>query len=174
MNSANKLNAYRVAAVNTSSAENLVVMLYDGAIRFLGIAIKAFDREDPLDFNFTVHENITRTQAIIRELNRSLDPEKAGELGDHLVNLYDYFDTRLQEANMQKNKEIIEEVRTRLTELRDAWNESLNQLNEAPALAATSAPAPVPTAAPAPVAQPLPVAAPAPSSGEYTGLSLMG
>jgi hypothetical protein len=69
---------------------------------------------------------------------------------------------------MQKNKEIIEEIRTRLTELRDAWNESLNQLNEAPA------PAPVPTAAPAPVAQPLPVAAPAPSSGEYTGLSLMG
>ena len=174
MSSANKLNAYRVAAVNTSSAENLVVMLYDGAIRFLGIAIKAFDREDPLDFNFTVHENITRTQAIIRELNRSLDAEKAGELGDHLVNLYDYFDTRLQEANMQKNKEIIEEIRTRLTELRDAWNESLNQLNEAPALAATPAPAPVPTAAPAPVAQPLPVAAPTPSSGEYTGLSLMG
>jgi flagellar secretion chaperone FliS len=174
MSSANKLNAYRVAAVNTSSAENLVVMLYDGAIRFLGIAIKAFDREDPLDFNFTVHENITRTQSIIRELNRSLDPEKAGELGDHLVNLYDYFDTRLQEANMQKNKEIIEEIRTRLTELRDAWNESLNQLNEAPALAAAPAPAPVPTAAPAPVAQPLPVAAPAPSSGEYTGLSLMG
>ena len=65
MNSANKLNAYRVAAVNTSSAENLVVMLYDGAIRFLGIAIKAFDREDPLDFNFTVHENITRRRAII-------------------------------------------------------------------------------------------------------------
>jgi len=172
MNSANKLNAYRVAAVNTSSSENLVVMLYDGAIRFLGIAIKAFDREDPLDFNFTVHENITRTQAIIRELNRSLDPEKAGELGDHLVSLYDYFDSRLQEANVQKNKEIIEEIRTRLTELRDAWNESINQLNEAPALAATLAPAPVPTTAP--VAQPLPVAAPAPSSGEYTGLSLMG
>ncbi|MDC0050216.1 flagellar export chaperone FliS [Verrucomicrobia bacterium] len=174
MNSASKLNAYRVAAVNTSSAENLVVMLYDGAIRFLGIAIKAFDREDPLDFNFTVHENITRTQAIIRELNRSLDPEKAGELGDHLVSLYDYFDSRLQEANVQKNKKIIEEIRTRLTELRDAWNESLNQLNEAPDLAATPAPAPVPTAAPAPVAQPLPVAAPASSPGEYTGLSLMG
>ncbi|MDE2713214.1 MAG: flagellar protein FliS, partial [Verrucomicrobiota bacterium] len=90
------------------------------------------------------------------------------------VSLYDYFDSRLQEANVQKNKEIIEEIRTRLTELRDAWNESLNQLNEAPALAATPAPAPVPTAAPAPVAQPLPVAAPAPSSGEYSGLSLMG
>ena len=76
-------------------------------------------------------------QAIIRELNRSLDPEKAGELGEHLVNLYDYFDTRLQEANVQKNKEIIEEIRTRLTELRDAWNESINQLNEAPAPSAS-------------------------------------
>jgi flagellar protein FliS len=162
MNSANKLNAYRVSAVNTSSAENLVVMLYDGAIRFLGIAIKAFEKEDPLDFNFTVHENITRTQAIIRELNRSLDAEKAGELGDHLVSLYDYFDSRLQEANVQKNKEIIEEIRTRLTELRDAWNESLNQLSEA--------------TAPVPVARPIPVTAPAPppSSGEYSGLSLMG
>jgi flagellar protein FliS len=125
-----------------------------------------------LDFNFTVHENITRTQAIIRELNRSLDPEKAGELGDHLVSLYDYFDNRLQEANVKKNKEIIVEIRTRLTELRDAWNESLNQLSEAPA------PAPTPAAAPAPVpvAQPIPVAAsaPPPSSSEYTGLSLMG
>ena len=80
------------------------------------------------------------------------------------MSLYDYFDTRLQEANVQKNKEIIEEIRTRLTELRDAWNESLNQLNEVSA----------PPAEPAPVAQPLPVAAPTPSSGEYTGLSLMG
>ncbi|MGY8649424.1 MAG: hypothetical protein ACKVKM_01300, partial [Verrucomicrobiia bacterium] len=75
---------------------------------------------------------------------------------------------RLQEANVQKNKEIIEEIRTRLTELRDAWNESLNQLSEAPA--------PAPAAAPVPVARPIPVTAPAPppSSGEYSGLSLMG
>jgi hypothetical protein len=88
--------------------------------------------------------------------------------------LYDYFDNRLQEANLKKNKEIIVEIRTRLTELRDAWNESLNQLSEAPA----PAPAPTPAAAPAPVpvAQPIPVAAsaPPPSSSEYTGLSLMG
>ncbi len=183
MNSANKLNAYRVASVNTSSAENLVVMLYDGAIRFLGVALKAFEREDPLDFNLTVHENITRTQAIIRELSRSLDADKAGELGDHLISLYDYFDSRLQEANVQKNREIIEEIQSRLTELRDAWNESLNQVTSPPAAApvATTAPAapvvaaPAPQAAaptPAPTPAPAPAAAPAP--GEYTGLSLMG
>jgi hypothetical protein len=75
---------------------------------------------------------------------------------------------------VQKNKEIIEEIRTRLTELRDAWNESLNQISEAPAPAAAPAPAPLPVAQP--VTQPVlaPVAAPPPSSGEYTGLSLMG
>ena len=63
MNSANKLNAYRVNAVSTASAENLVVMLYDGAIRFMGMAIRAFDKEDPLDFNLAVHTNITKAQA---------------------------------------------------------------------------------------------------------------
>ena len=110
MNSANKLNAYRVNAVSTASAENLVVMLYDGAIRFLGMAIRAFEKDDPLDFNLTVHTNITKTQAIIRELSRSLDVEKAGELGHSLVSLYDYFDTRLQEANIRKDKVILEEI----------------------------------------------------------------
>ena len=81
------------------------------------------------------------------------------------------FEHSLDELD-SRDKETIEEIRTRLTELRDAWNESLNQLNEASALPAE--PAPVPVAAPAPVAQPLPVTAPAPSSGDYTGLSLMG
>ena len=140
MNSAKKLNAYRVNAVSTASAENLVVMLYDGAIRFLGMAIRAFEKDDPLDFNLTVHTNITKTQAIIRELSRSLDVEKAGELGESLVSLYNYFDTRLQEANIQKDKAIIEEIIERIGELRDAWNESLNKSDEA-ALPISAAPA---------------------------------
>jgi len=127
MNSANKLNAYRVNAVGSASPENLVVMLYDGAIRFLGAAIRAFAHEDPLDFNLTIHTNITKTQAIIRELNHALDLDNGGELGNSLSTLYIYFDDRLQEANISKDKEIIEEVLERITELRDAWSESLTQ-----------------------------------------------
>jgi len=163
MNSAKKLNAYRVNAVSTASAENLVVMLYDGAIRFLGMAIRAFEKDDPLDFNLTVHTNITKTQAIIRELSRSLDVEKAGDLGDSLVSLYDYFDTRLQEANIQKDKAIIEEIIERIGELRDAWNESLNKSDEA-ALPIPAAPGTY-TAGPSPAA---------PENGEPTGFSIMG
>ena len=164
MNSAKKLNAYRVNAVSTASAENLVVMLYDGAIRFLGMAIRAFEKDDPLDFNLTVHTNITKTQAIIRELSRSLDLEKAGELGDSLVSLYDYFDTRLQEANIQKDKAIIEEIIERIGELRDAWNESLNKSDEA-ALPISAAPGPY-TPGPRPTVTP--------ENGEPTGFSIMG
>ena len=131
MNSANKLNAYRVNAVGSASPENLVVMLYDGAIRFLGAAIRAFSHEDPLDFNLTIHTNITKTQEITRELNHALDLEKGGELGDSLSTLYIYFDDRLQEANISKNKEIIEEVLERISVLRDAWSESLTQQSAA-------------------------------------------
>jgi len=131
MNSANKLNAYRVNAVGSASPENLVVMLYDGAIRFLGAAIRAFAHEDPLDFNLTIHTNITKTQAIIRELNHALDLDKGGELGDSLSTLYIYFDDRLQEANINKDKAIIEEVLERISVLRDAWSESLNQQSAA-------------------------------------------
>jgi len=127
MNSANKLNAYRANAVGSASPENLVIMLYDGAIRFLASAIRAFDHEDPLDFNFNVHTNITKSQAIIRELNHALDLKNGGELGENLAGLYDYFDNRLQEANMKKDKLIIEEILERIGELRDAWRESLSK-----------------------------------------------
>ena len=127
MDSANKLNAYRANAVGSASPESLVVMLYDGAIRFLGAALRAFEHDDPLDFNLTVHTNITKTQEIIRELNNALDLENGGELGQSLTSLYYYFDQRLQEANIKKDRAIIEEILSRISELRDAWSESLEK-----------------------------------------------
>ena len=127
MDSANKLNAYRANAVGSASPESLVVMLYDGAIRFLGAALRAFEHDDPLDFNLTVHTNITKTQEIIREPNHALDLENGGELGQSLTSLYYYFDQRLQEANIKKDRAIIEEILSRISELRDAWSESLEK-----------------------------------------------
>jgi len=131
MDSAKKLSAYRANAVGSARPENLVVMLFDGAIRFLGAAIRAFDYEDPLDFNLNIHTNISKTQAIIRELNHALDLDNGGELGQNLTSLYNYFDHRLQEANIKKDRAIIEEVLERISELRDAWNESLEQQDKA-------------------------------------------
>jgi|TARA_B100001971_G_C18237254_1_gene568177 flagellar protein FliS len=171
MNGANKLNAYRVNAVSTASAENLVVMLYDGAIRFLGTAIRAFENDDPLDFNLTVHNNITKTQAIIRELSHSLDVEKAGELGHSLISLYDYFDTRLQEANIRKDKAILEEIIERVGELRDAWSESFNTINEG---AQSGAHASTQIYAPNTDTPPAPAPSPSPTPDERPSFSITG
>ena len=166
MDSAKKLSAYRVNAVNSAAPENLVVMLYDGAIRFLGTAIRAFEHEDPLDFNLTIHTNITKTQAIIRELNHALDLENGGELGQNLAGLYLYFDNRLQEANINKEKAIIEEVLERISELRDAWNEAIEKQKDEAANFAASQNSPA-TATPTPTPQ-------TPASADSAGLSLIG
>ena len=165
MNSAKKLSAYRANAVGSAKPENLVVMLFDGAIRFLGAAIRAFDHEDPLDFNLTIHTNITKTQAIIRELNNALDLDNGGELGQNLTSLYNYFDQRLQEANIHKDRAIIEEILERISELRDAWNESLDQKDEATQPKNSSSKASPPGSySPAPAA----------NISESSGLSLLG
>jgi flagellar protein FliS len=133
--------SYRQVATQTASPGQLVLMLFDGAIRFLEQARQGFAIEDPLEFNLTINNNVLRAQAIIRELNASLNLQEGGDLATTLRRLYDYFDWRLQQCNMQKREEGILEVIKRLTALRDAWAEMLlkpdastNALEESAAL----------------------------------------
>ena len=99
----------------------------------MNIAEKAFDYEDPLEFNQTIHNNLVKSQNIVRELRGALISRGEGE-GEDLVNnliaLYDYFDRRLQEANVKKKREIVQEVIARMTDLRDAWAESYTKENQ--------------------------------------------
>jgi len=117
--------SYRQVATQTASPGQLNLMLFDGAIRFLEQARRGFIIEDPLEFNLTINNNVLRAQAIIRELNASLNLKEGGELATTLRRLYDYFDWRLQQSNMQKQEDGILEVIKRLTVLRDAWAEML-------------------------------------------------
>ena len=123
----NKYLAYQSGAVFTASPAQLVLMLFDGAVKFLNLANEGFNRQDPLDFNLTVHQNIQKSQAIIRELKACLDPEKGPEFADKMTALYNYFDRRLQEANMKKEREPIDEVLKLLETLRDAWREMMQK-----------------------------------------------
>lgn len=143
MLAARKFDTYRTTAVQTATPGNLLLMLYDGANRFLSTAIDAFKQEDPLKFNLVIHQNITKAQAIICELQRALRPEGAGDLGTNLAQLYDYFNRRLQEANVKKDKGMIEEVRSRMSDLRDAWAQSYAKMlqENAPKTDANSTPA---------------------------------
>lgn len=123
----NPWQSYRQVATRTASPGQLVLMLYDGVIRFLDQANAGFKLDDPVEFNTTINNNILRAQDIIRELDYSLNAEQGGDLALELHRLYDYFDRVLLEANLRKDPKGINEVIQRTTVLRDAWAAMLSQ-----------------------------------------------
>jgi len=127
MNPKNPWQSYRQVATRTASPGQLVLMLDEGAIRFLERAEAGFRLEDPVEFNTTINDNILRAQDIVRELDFSLNVEAGGELAAQLRRLYDYFDRTLLQANLSKNPAGIIEVNKRITVLRDAWATMLDQ-----------------------------------------------
>ena len=127
----NIAGSYQRVATETASSGQLIVMLYDGAIRFLNRALVCFDNPDPREFNQGIHNNLRRAQAIIHELNTCLNTEEGGELALVLRRLYLYFDMRLNESNRYKRPQGIREVIERLSVLRDAWTEMLRQREQA-------------------------------------------
>jgi len=111
------LNQYKSNEISTMSQSKLIVMLYDGSIRFLKIAA---ENMTPRKYEL-VHNNIMKAQDIVTELMVSLNLEEGGEIANNLLNIYAYIKKRLLEANMEKKAEILQEVITLLEELRDAW-----------------------------------------------------
>jgi flagellar protein FliS len=123
--------SYRQVATKTAPPGQLVLMLYDGALRSLERALAGFAHEDPAQFNMTVHNNLQRATDIIRELNLALNMEKGGQFAATLRRLYEYFDRRIWESNVQKKRDGIDEVIRHLTVLRDAWATMLSGLGNA-------------------------------------------
>ena len=129
MHTVNPWKSYRQIAAQTAPPGQLVLMLYEGALRFLGGALTGFDIADPAESNMAVHNNIQRAQEIVRELNYSLNMDHGGEFAATLRCLYDYFDRRLSESNLAKKRDGIEEVIRHISGLRDAWATMLNNQN---------------------------------------------
>jgi flagellar secretion chaperone FliS len=111
--------AYRRVESESRSPLELVVMLYDGALRFLGEASDAAARGD-----LRARTNaISRTLAIIAELQSTLDLEKGGAVADQLDDLYTYITSRLLDVALKKDVTAIDEARKLLTPIRDAWSQ---------------------------------------------------
>ena len=110
---------YKKTEINTANQGRLIVMLYDGAIKFLNIALENL----PSKKYDVVNNNIIKAQDIVTELMLSLNMDKGGEVAQNLFNLYVYFKKRLIEANIKKEPEPIHEVLKYLTDLRDAWEQ---------------------------------------------------
>ena len=119
--------AYRQVATQTASPAQVVLLLYNGAIRFLEQARLGFGFDDPKEFNETINNNILRAQAIINEMNQALNMAEGGEFAQKMRGLYDYLDRILQESTVGTTEPGIQEVIKHITVLRDAWAEMLQQ-----------------------------------------------
>ena len=110
---------YNNNKIMTASPQELTLMLYDGAIKFNNIAITAIEENDIQK----AHTNIMKVQRIIEEFQMTLDFKY--EVANDINNVYNYIMGRLREANMTKDKEILEEVSTHLHTMRDTWKEAM-------------------------------------------------
>lgn len=122
---------YRQTAIQTAPPEQLVVMLYDGAVRFLEQAkVAIHDGQD-------ASEPLARAQDIIVELTSSLN-RSAGEVSGNLARLYDFWLHWLLMAQIQRDAAKVDEVLGMVRELREAWGSVAQQRRAGSGAAATA------------------------------------
>lgn len=110
---------YQKNKYETASPHRLILMLYEGAIRFGNHAIQAIEEKEISMAN----QSIQKVQNILYELISSLNENQGGEIAINLKNLYLYMIDQLFEANIKKDVEPIKEVIELLESLRSAWEE---------------------------------------------------
>ena len=110
---------YKEQSVNTATPEELTLMLYNGCIKFINIAELAIEDKDISKAN----ENIQKAQAIINELNITLNMDI--ELSENLRILYDFVNSRLIDANISKNKEHLGDAKSIVSDMRDTWKQAM-------------------------------------------------
>ncbi len=113
----NPYDQYLKNKIMTATPAELTLMLYEGAIKFGNIAIKGIEEGDVQK----AHINIVKVEKIIEEFRRTLDFKY--DVAKHFENVYSYLAQRLVEANMKKDKAIMEEVVEHLRSMRDNWKE---------------------------------------------------
>ena len=114
---------YRRIESESRSPLELVVMLYDGALRFLDAARAAHARRD-LRARSTA---ISKTLAIISELQNTLDMEQGGAVAEELDRLYTYINSRLIDVTLKQDIAACDEVHKLLSTVRDAWSQASSQ-----------------------------------------------
>lgn len=107
---------YQRVNISTADPLRIVIMLYEGSIKFLNQALRTADT----DFT-AAGQSIGRALDIVNYLRNSLDHEKGGEIADNLLRLYDYVRDVLNDANIHHDSEKIQEAITLLQTLLDGW-----------------------------------------------------
>ncbi|MDE7354034.1 MAG: flagellar export chaperone FliS [Acetatifactor sp.] len=117
----NAYSQYNNSKILTASPAELTLMLYDGAIKFCNIAIVAVEQKDIQK----AHTNIVKTEHIIDYFRQTLDMKYP--VAEDFDRVYTYLNQRLVEANIKKDKDILEEVNQHLRTMRDTWKEVMKK-----------------------------------------------
>jgi flagellar protein FliS len=116
-----RLAAYQTVQTITAEPDRLVLMLFDGATRFLRQAGRALERRDVTAFC----ESVCRAHAIIAELSDALDRERGGEVAANLGRLYDFMLRHLTAGMTARSGRHLEEVLGPLAELRQGFERAM-------------------------------------------------
>ena len=118
------MNRYKQNSVLTATPEELTLMLYDGAIKFMNIAKYNMENKE-LE---KTHNSLMRAQDIVTELNISLDMNY--EISKDLRGLYDFVLSRLVDANIQKDSKAIDEAIDIINSVKESWKEAMKQIKQ--------------------------------------------
>ena len=131
----NAYSAYQKTNVNTASQGKLVVLLYEGAIKQLTMALNFIDENDKIKPQNIEKFGIClqKVQSIITELQVSLDMEKGGDIATNLMALYVFLNEELVQASITKDKEKIKSVLKMMSDLAESWKIIANSTANAPA-----------------------------------------
>lgn len=137
------IQQYQQKQISTASPEQILLMLFDGAIRFVRQAVTGLEEGNLTPF----HHGIKKSMAIITEFSNSLDHSIGGEIAEDLDALYHFMIQELTLANLHKDVEKLQVVEKLLVDLRATWGEAVevNRREQLPASRpAVSMPAPLP------------------------------
>lgn len=126
MNAPDAQLSYHQNQVLTTTPESLILMLYDGGIKFINQGLLALEEANWPQVGW----NLVRAQRIVHYLNMCLDNKRGGDLARNLESLYLYMNRRLSDGYLQKNEAPIREALSLLRNLRDAWNEGVVERSE--------------------------------------------
>lgn len=115
----NAYNQYKENSIYTASPEELTLMLYNGLVKFIMRGIDSIEKKNIHDAN----TNIIKAQNIVSEFMNTLDMNY--EISSSLYSIYDYMLRRLIDANIAKDKDILEEVLNFAKVLRDTWEQAM-------------------------------------------------
>ena len=123
----NALETYKETRIKTASQGQLIIMLYNEAVRQLDKALNVFEmkvegKKDPGRIEI-ISKSIVKTQEIISELMVSLDFEQGGDIAKNLFSLYTWFNRELMEANINQDAQRIKKIYIQIEQLRNAWQE---------------------------------------------------